>query len=78
MATPHPLARKSSKGYAPRIVAGGIDSSSSDEEASWLADSNLLRVFLMSRLQRSKQAGTTTKLDGGAACSLSSANKDKA
>ena len=33
MAAPHPLERKWSKGYAQRIVAGGIDSSSSDDEA---------------------------------------------
>ncbi len=33
LAAPHPLERKGSKGYAPRIVAGGIDSSSSEEEA---------------------------------------------
>ncbi len=33
MAAPHPLERKRSKGYAPRIVAGGIDCSSSEEEA---------------------------------------------
>ncbi len=32
MATPQTLARKGSKGHAPRIVAGGIDTSSSKEE----------------------------------------------
>jgi hypothetical protein len=32
MAAPHPLEHKRSTGYAPRIVAGGIDPSSSEEE----------------------------------------------
>ncbi len=32
MTTPQTLARKGSKGYAPRIVAGGIDTSSSQGE----------------------------------------------
>ncbi len=32
MATPQTLARKGSKGYAPCLVAGGIDNSSSEDE----------------------------------------------
>ncbi len=32
MATPQTLARKGSKGYAQRIVAGGIDALSSEED----------------------------------------------
>jgi hypothetical protein len=32
MAAPHPLQRKRSKGYVPRIVAGSIDSSSEKEK----------------------------------------------
>jgi hypothetical protein len=32
MAAQHPLERKRSTGYAPRIVAGGIDPLSSEEE----------------------------------------------
>ena len=43
MAAPHPLARKRSKGYAPRIVAGGIDGSSSEEEARVEPDWRRLR-----------------------------------
>ncbi len=33
LAASHPQERKRSKEYAPRVVAGGIDSSSSEEEA---------------------------------------------
>ena len=57
-------------------------SSSSDEEASWLAvgfkPAPCLSDVPSTEKQTSKQAGTTTKLDGGAASSLSSANKDNA
>ena len=63
MSTPQTLARKRSKGYAPRIAAGGLDTTSSgDEEGTAVNDTGARFVSLrISSLTQSRRATVALK-----------------